>query len=196
MNEMQCLSDAELLGVVVGVSGARKSLQGAGGSLARLLHESVAPYDVNPKVQTRLQAAKELIRRSLAESMRDRDAMTSPEAVRDYLRVSLSGRSREVFLVIFLDAQNRVLRAEELFQGTLTQTPVYPREIVRRALEVNAAAVILAHNHPSGVAEPSRADESLTQAVRTAAAVLDIKVLDHFIVAEGNVVSFVERGLM
>jgi DNA repair protein RadC len=116
--------------------------------------------------------------------------------VRDYLRLMFSGKEHEVFVMLFLDAQNRVIDAEELFRGTLTQTSVYPREIVKSALRQNAAAVMFAHNHPSGVAEPSHADELLTQALKQALALVDVKVLDHFIVAGASILSFAERGLL
>ena len=123
-------------------------------------------------------------------------ALSSPEAVRDYLRLALATKEREVFCAIFLDAQNRVLAVEELFQGTLTQTSVFPREIVKRALHYNAAAVIFAHNHPSGVAEPSRADEALTQTLKHTLALVDVKVLDHFVIGGASVMSFAECGLL
>jgi DNA repair protein RadC len=116
--------------------------------------------------------------------------------VRDYLRVTLEGRDHEVFLVVFMDTQNRLIAAEEMFRGTLTQTSVYPREVVKRSLFNNAGAVIFAHNHPSGVAEPSRADELLTSALKQALALVDVKVLDHFVVGAGAAVSFSERGLL
>lgn len=116
--------------------------------------------------------------------------------MRDYLRIMLAQREHEVFMVLFLDAQNRVIAPEEMFRGTLTQTSVYPREVVKRALSLNAAAVILAHNHPSGVAEPSRADEFLTQSLRSALALVDIRVLDHIVIAGSNATSFAERGLL
>lgn len=134
--------------------------------------------------------------RSLREELKSRDALTSPGAVRDYLRLALGGREYEVFMALFLDAQNRVLAADEMFRGTLTQTSVYPREVVKAALRHNAAAVIFAHNHPSGVAEPSRADEMLTTALKQALALVDVKVLDHFIVAGASILSFAERGLL
>lgn len=137
-------------------------------------------------------AAKEI----LATRIKHGDALSSPAAVRDYLRLLLHDREHEVFAAVFLDAQHRVLAAEELFRGTLTQTSVYPREVVKSALRHNAAAVILAHNHPSGVAEPSRADEVLTMALKQALALVDVKVLDHFIVAGGSALSFAERGLL
>ena len=124
------------------------------------------------------------------------DALNSPRAVRDYLRLSLSGKEHEVFITIFLDAQNRVIEVEELFRGTLTQTSVHPREVVKAALRHNAAAVIFAHNHPSGVNEPSHADEALTRALKQALALVDVKVLDHFVVAGAGAISFAERGLL
>ena len=137
-----------------------------------------------------------LVKRSLSEEMRRRDNLSSPNAVRDYLRLNLAARDREVFVAVFLDAQNRVLKLEELFAGTLTQTSVFPREVVRFALQHNAAAVIFAHNHPSGLAEPSRADEVLTHALKQALALVDVKVLDHFIVGGSSAMSFAERGLL
>jgi DNA repair protein RadC len=116
--------------------------------------------------------------------------------VRDYLRLLLHDRAHEVFVCVFLDAQHRVIASTELFRGTLAQTSVYPREVVKEALAHNAAAVIFSHNHPSGVAEPSRADELLTQALKQALALVDIRTLDHFIVAGSHLVSFAERGLL
>jgi len=141
-----------------------------------------------------LQAVMEMARRTLAEDMQAGDALTSPAAVRDYLRLILRAREYEVFCCVFLDAQNRVIAVEELFRGTLTQTSVYPREIIKRALAHNAAALILAHNHPSGVAEPSQADRSLTRQLADALALVDIRVLDHFIVAGASALSFMEAG--
>ena len=129
-------------------------------------------------------------------TLNGRDPMTSPQAVREYLRTRLACLPHEVFACLFLDAQNRVIACEELFQGTLTQTSVYPREVVKAALARNAGAVIFAHNHPSGVAEPSRADELLTQTLKQALALVDIKTLDHFVVAGSQVLSFAERGLL
>lgn len=121
-------------------------------------------------------------------------ALNSPSAVRDYLSLSLGNRPHEVFTVLFLDSQNRVIKAEEMFRGTLTQASVYPREVVKRALELNAAGVILSHNHPSGVAEPSQADRWLTEQLKTVLGLVDVKVLDHFIVAGSKGFSFTERG--
>jgi DNA repair protein RadC len=145
---------------------------------------------------SQLQAVLEMARRALAETLRAGDALGSPAAVRDFLRLTLGQREQEVFLAVLLDAQNRVLACEELFRGTLTQTSVYPREVVKCALKHNAAAVIFAHNHPSGVAEPSHADQVLTQSLKQALALVDIKALDHFIVAGSSALSFAERGLI
>ncbi len=123
-------------------------------------------------------------------------ALTSPQAVRDYLRLRIATLEHEVFVVLFLDSQNRLIAVEELFRGTLTQTSVYPREVVKAALKHNAAGVILAHNHPSGVVEPSRADELLTQSLKAALSLVDIRTLDHFVVAGTQTTSFAERGLL
>lgn len=128
--------------------------------------------------------------------VREADALATPGAVRDYLRLLLADRPHEVFAVMFLDAQHRVIETLEMFRGTLTQTSVYPREVVIEALARNAAAVILTHNHPSGHPEPSRADEALTQTLKSALALVDVRVLDHFIVTRSAVVSLAERGLM
>lgn len=132
----------------------------------------------------------------LSQRIRMTDCLAAPGAVRDYLRLSLAGKEHEVFVVILLDARNRVIRCEELFRGTLTQTSVYPREVVKLALAVNAGAAIFAHNHPSGVAEPSAADELLTRQLKSALALVDVRVLDHFIVAGAESISFAERGLL
>ena len=192
---VEAMSDADLLGVIVGAKTAARMLKDAG-SISALLNQSIAPYDPQPKMKTRLLAAKELVRRSLLERLRQGNALTSPSSVRDYLRMTLAGRDYEVFIVLFLDAQNRVIESEEMFRGTLTQTSVYPREIVKRSLFYNAGATIFAHNHPSGVAEPSHADETLTQSLKQALALVDVRVLDHFIVAGAGVLSFAERGLL
>jgi DNA repair protein RadC len=205
----QALSDAELLAIFlrVGVKGksavdlARDLLASCDGSLSRLAAASVAELQriagMGPAKAAQLKATLELSRRALLEEMASRDVLSSPREVRDYLRLKLAALPYEVFMVLLLDAQNRLIRSEELFRGTLTQTSVYPREIVKLALAHNAAALILAHNHPSGVAEPSRADEQLTLSLRQALALVDVKVLDHFIVA-GNAapLSFAERGLL
>ncbi len=199
------LSDAELLAIFlrVGVPGksavdlARDLLKHFG-DLTRLFAAERAAFSafpgMGPAKYAQLQAVLEMSRRALSEVMRAGDALNSPGAVRDWLRLKLSGLPHEVFLAVFLDAQNRVIEAEELFRGTLTQTSVYPREIVKRALARNAAGVILAHNHPSGVAEPSQADRWLTDQLKTALGLVDVRVLDHFIVAGGVGLSFAERG--
>ena len=132
----------------------------------------------------------------LACEIRQADALSSPQAVRDYLRLKLGDRPHEVFAILLLDSQNRIISFEEMFRGTLTQTSVYPREIVLEALKHNAAAVILCHNHPSGASTPSRADEALTQNLKTALALVDVRVLDHMIVTCGGCLSFAEQGLL
>lgn len=143
-----------------------------------------------------LVAARELLKRSLNEELRQQDAFTAPDKVSDYLKLMLMGCEHEVFVTLFLDAQNRLIAAEELFRGTLTHTSVYPREVVKRALILNAGSVIFAHNHPSGVAEPSHADKVLTQSLKQALALVDVKVLDHLVVGDAITVSFAERGLL
>lgn len=203
------LSDAELLAIFLrtGVKGksavdlARDLLGRFGGSLARLAaaspRELAALPGLGPAKAAQLTATLELARRALAETMAARDVLASPGAVRDWLRLRLAALPHETFWALWLDAQNRLLAAEELFRGSLTQTSVYPREVVKRALACNAAAVILAHNHPSGVAEPSRADEALTRALREALALVDVRLLDHFVVAGADApLSFAERGLL
>lgn len=203
------LSDAELLAIYlrVGVRGksavdlARDLLARFDGELARLADASppdlASVAGIGLAKAAQLKAGFELARRALQQEMAARDNLSSPASVRDWLRLQLAGRPRECFLALWLDAQNRLLKAEELFTGTLTQTAVYPREVVKAALACNAAAVILAHNHPSGVAEPSNADEILTHTLQSALAQVDVRLLDHFIVA-GNQrpLSFAERGLL
>jgi len=144
----------------------------------------------------RLDVARELLLRDLREQMCDSPVMASPQVLRDWLRLHCAGLQHEVFLVIYLDAHHRLIEAEELFRGTLTQTSVYPREVVKGALTRNAAALALAHNHPSGEAEPSRADELLTQTLKSALSLVDVRIIDHFIVAGDKVVSFAELGLI
>ena len=143
-----------------------------------------------------LQAVLEMARRALREKLKQGVALNTPKAVRDYLRLHLQHRPHEIFVGVFLDAQHRVLAVEDLFSGTLTQTSVYPREVVKSALRHNAAALIFAHNHPSGVAEPSRADELLTANLKRALALVDVKVLDHFVVGADSTMSFAESGLL
>ena len=193
---IESMSDAALLGILVGSRTAAHLLREASGSLSQLLHESLPVEYAQPAVASKLKAARELVRRSLAEAMRQRDVLGSPAVVRDFLRLTIGRREYEVFMALFLDSQNRVIAPEELFRGTLSQASVYPREVVKRSLALNAAGVIFAHNHPSGVAEPSRADEMLTRSLCDALALLDVRVLDHFIVAGNEVVSFAERGLL
>jgi DNA repair protein RadC len=164
--------------------------------LAAPVPEVAAVPGVGPSRAARFAVAMELARRSLSEQMQARDSLASPMAVRGYLRLRMQHLGHEVFWAVFLDAQNRVIAAEELFRGTLTQTSVYPREVVKQALAHNAAGVILAHNHPSGVAEPSVQDHALTRSLAESLALVDVKVLDHFIVAPGACLSFAERGLL
>lgn len=203
----QALSEAELLAVFLrtGLRGqtvldlARSALQRFGG-LNGLLGAPASQIKTlpgfGPAKVAQLQAVLELARRALHEDVKRSSLLNTPQSVRDYLRLRLATLPHEVFLALFLDAQNRLLVAEELFRGTLTQTSVYPREVVKQALRHNAAAVILAHNHPSGLAEPSRADELLTRALKDALALVDVRVLDHLIVAGNTSVSFAERGLL
>jgi DNA repair protein RadC len=196
--KIESMSDTDLLSVLVGPRNAVSLLSNASGSLSQLLHEPMPVAYAPPRVVTKVKAATELVRRSLAEAMAHRDVLASPAAVRTYLRLLMARLEYEVFVVLFLDVQNRVIAAEEMFRGSLSQTSVYPREVVKRALELNAAAVILAHNHPSGSVEPSRADEVLTQTLKASLALVDARVLDHFIVA-GNgsaILSMAERGLV
>lgn len=134
--------------------------------------------------------------RVLAGQMYGSEALTSPQVVRDFLRIKLGTLEHEVFAIIHLDAQNRVIDYVEMFRGTVSQTSVYPREVVKESLTRNSAALILVHNHPSGVAEPSRADEMLTQTLKSALALVDVRVLDHLVVAGANILSFAERGLL
>ena len=201
------LSDAELLAIFlrVGVVGksavdlARDLLTSFGslnGVFAASAQEISRVNGMGPSKYAQLQAIFEMSRRALVEQMQQADVLGSPQQVRDYLCLKLGGLKREVFMVLFLDAQNRVVAQEEMFSGTLTQTSVYPREVVKRALHHNAASVIFAHNHPSGVAQQSRADELLTQALKDALALVDVRTLDHFIVAGNTTLSFAEHGLL
>lgn len=201
------LADAELLALLLRTGGkgesvlafAQRLLDGFDG-LAGLLHAQPADLKrvkgLGPAKRAEVAAVIELARRSLVQELAQRPVFDTPGKVRDYLALQLAQREHEVFAVLFLDAQNRLQRCEEMFRGTLTQTSVYPREVLKRCLELGAAAVILAHNHPSGAAEPSRADEFLTQTLKTALALIDVRVLDHFVVGRAGVVSFAERGLL
>ncbi|MDE2309385.1 MAG: DNA repair protein RadC [Betaproteobacteria bacterium] len=201
------LSDAELLAIFLrtGVKGQSavdlaRDLLTRFGSLTQLFAAGKLDFcEMHGMGQAKfvqLQAVQEMSRRALKEELQRGDALNSPRAVRDYLQLLLGGRQQEVFLVLFLDTQHCVIASEELFHGTLSQTSVYPREVVKRALAHNAAAVIFAHNHPSGVAEPSQSDQHLTTALKQALGLVDVRVLDHFIVAGMGCLSFAERGLL
>ncbi len=203
----KALSDAELLAIFlrVGVVGksavdlARDLLVQFGslnGIYAASQKEMSLVYGIGVSKYVQLQAVLEMSRRALAEQIQTRDLLSSPQQVRDYLKLKLANLPQEVFVVLFLDAQNRLLAIEEMFTGTLTQTSVYPREIVKRALYFNAASVMFAHNHPSGIAKQSRADEMITQELKKALALIDVRVLDHFIIAGNETLSFVEAGLL
>lgn len=202
------LSDAELLALFlrVGTKGktavdlARELLLQFG-TLTRLCNASATEFASIPGMgmakYAQLQAVMELARRALSEQMSAGDVFDAPETVRDWLRLRIGSLPHEVFHILLLDARNRLIDSVELFRGTLTQTSVYPREVVKLALAHNAAAVILAHNHPSGACEPSNADELLTRSLKAALDLVDIRVLDHFIVtAHGRPTSFAERGLL
>ncbi len=203
----EALSDAELVAIFLRTGARGKSAVDVGrevlarfGSFTALFAagrgEVCAVPGLGLAKYAQLQAVLEMARRALREQVCRGNALNSPQAVRDYLRLRLQGLQHEVFLGVFLDAQNRVLAIEELNRGTLTQTSVYPREVVKRALAHNAAAIIFAHNHPSGIAEPSRADEMLTAALKQTLALVDVKVLDHFVVGGDAAISFAARGLI
>ncbi len=201
------LSDAELLALLLGTGGrgrnvlalARHLLERFGG-LSGILNAGAEELRAEPGVghakYAALQAAVELARRETRERLERGDALSSPEQTRRFLSMHLRGSQREVFCCMFLDSQNALIRCEDLFKGTLDGAAVYPREVVHRALQLNAAAVIFAHNHPSGVAEPSAADRQITERLQAALGLLDIRVLDHIIVGAGQHFSFAERGLL
>jgi len=200
------LTDAELVAILLrtgirnktAVDLAAELLERFGGIVKMLEADLTGIKGLGPAKTAQFAAALELLRRSLKQESKKqkRDELTSPGAVRDYLRLVLGEREHEVFVCIWLDAQHKVTDFEELFRGTLTQTSVYPREIVKKALDHNAAAVIFAHNHPSGVAQPSQSDELLTRNLKEALALVEVKVLDHFIIAGNQAISFAERGLL
>ncbi len=200
------LTDAELLALLLrtGYKGRGVLALAAdvlhGGGFAALLQATPDMLKgikgLGPAKRAELLAVMEMARRALAQQMQTAPVFDSPARVKDYLALHLAGRTQEVFAVLFLDAQHRLLKLEDLFFGTLTQTSVYPREVVKRALALNAGAVVLAHNHPSGLAEPSRADEYLTQTLISALKLVDVRVLDHLVVGQGQVVSMAERGLI
>lgn len=201
------LSDTELLAIFLrtGISGksavdlARELLLHFG-SLTNIFAANQSNFCQLPGMgmakYAQLQAVLEMARRALGEELKCGNAMNSPRLVRDFLRLSLANKQHEVFIGIFLDAKNHAIATEELFSGTLTQASVYPREIIKRALYHNAAAVIFAHNHPSGIAEPSHADKVLTQSLKQALSLVDVQVLDHFIVGNGTALSFSEHDLI
>ncbi len=202
----QALSDVELLAILLRTGMAGKNvfqlseeLLGTDG-IAGLLNATVPSLKMvkglGPAKQAELLAVFELARRALSQRLKEREAFHTPGAVKQYLQLQLAHKNHEVFAVLFLDHQNRMLAMEELFRGTLSQTSVYPREVVLRALHHQAAAVVLSHNHPSGSVQPSRADEHLTQTLKAALALVDVRVLDHIIVGQGQSLSMAEQGLM
>jgi DNA repair protein RadC len=168
--------------------------------IAGLLHATADDLKrvkgLGPAKRAEIVAVLELARRAMAQRLQERTVLDSPDAVKHYLQLHLGARPHEVFAVLFLDAQNRLVALEELFRGTLTQTSVYPREVVLRALHHQASAVVLSHNHPSGTVQPSRADEALTQTLKAALALIDVRVLDHIIVGPGDALSMAEKGLL
>lgn len=183
------LSDQELVTLCIGRRAAERLRE-------RSLGQMLAEAEKDTRLYGKLLAAREIVRRALRENLHCQPCLSSPTTVRDYLRLHFIGKEHEAFVVLFLDAQHHAIAIEELFRGTLSQTSVYPREVVKRALKHNAAAVVFAHNHPSGVAEPSHADEFLTRSLKQSLALVDVSVLDHFIVASNAVSSFAERGLI
>ena len=203
----EALSDAELLAIFLRVGVVGKSavdlardLLNTFGSLNAIFAASEQEisqiHGMGSSKYVQLQAIFEMSRRALNEQLKQQDMLNSPQQVRDYLVLKMGSQHKEVFLVLFLDTQNRLISSEEMFTGTLKETSVYPREVVKRALHFNAAAVILAHNHPTGIAQQSSADELITRELSKALALVDVKVLDHFIVAGNQVLSFSERGLL
>lgn len=204
------LSDAELLALLLrtGIQGkgvlqlADELLQirGGFGGVSGLLQASVADLKavkgLGPAKMAELLAVLELARRAMAEQLQQSPVFDTPHVVKHYLQLHLAGKAHEVFAVLLLDAHNRLIVMKEMFQGTLTQTSVYPREVVKLALLHNAAAMVLAHNHPSGSVQPSRADEALTQTLKAALALVDVRVLDHIIVGAGQTLSMAEKGLL
>jgi len=201
------LSDAELLAVLLrtgwrgcnAIQLARillKKFGGLGGVLGATPHQLMAQKGVGAAKSTQLCASLELARRQALEAISTVNVLSSPQHTRRFLQHHLGARQREVFSCLFLDSQHRLIRCDDLFHGTLDGAAVYPREVVARALQYNSAAVIFAHNHPSGVAEPSAADKRITERLQAALALLDIRVLDHIIVGRGHEYSFAEAGLL
>ncbi|MFM7026952.1 MAG: DNA repair protein RadC [Limnohabitans sp.] len=202
----QALSDVELLAILLRTGMAGKNVfalaqellapAGISGLLNASRRQLQAFKGLGPAKQAELLAVAELARRSIEQQLREREAFHSPGAVKQYLQLHLAHKAHEVFAVLFLDSQNRMLAREELFRGTLKQTSVDPRELVLRALYHQSAGVVLAHNHPSGSVQPSRADEALTQSLKAALALVDVRVLDHIIVGHGQALSMAEQGLL
>lgn len=201
------LSDAELLAVFLRTGVTGKSAVDLGrdmiaefGSLSGLFAASIkdfsAIHGLGSAKYAQLQAVLELAKRAISEELQESTALSSPLAVKKYLQLMIGNKPHESFAILFLDVKNRLIKAEELFRGTLNHASVYPREVVKSALQHNAAAIILAHNHPSGSCEPSLADIELTKTLKQALDLIDIRVLDHFIVANPNVYSFAEHGLL
>ena len=201
------LSDAELLALLLrtGLPGKNalqmgQELLNTYGGVAGLLHTGPQALEsikgLGPAKRAEIVAVLELARRALTEELKEKTVFSTPQAIRDYLQLQLGSRPYEVFAVLFLDAQHRLIALEELFRGTLAQTSVYPREVVVRALALNAASVVLAHNHPSGSAQPSRADEAITKTLKAALGLIDVQVLDHFVVTTSQATSMAEMGLL
>ena len=201
------LADVELLALLlrtgsrgVGVLQQAEALLRQFGGLAGLMHATPAELTrapgLGPARRAELAAVLEIARRALSQQLKESPVFDSPQKVKDFAALRLGGLQHEVFAVLYLDSQHRLIEMQELFRGTLSQTSVYPREVLRQALLLNAGAAILVHNHPSGVAEPSRADEVLTQSLVAALRTVEVRVLDHLVVGAGSVVSFAERGLM
>jgi len=202
------LSDTELLALLLrtglagkGVMTLAQELVDTFGGLAGLLHTDARALGRikglgGPAKRSQLVAVLELARRAMAEQLRARQVLDTPAALAHYLQLHLAHRGHEVFAVLFLDAQHRLIALEEMFRGTLAETSVYPREVVVRALDLQAAAVVLAHNHPTGLVRPSRADEALTRGLRAALGLVDVRVLDHVIVGPGQSLSMAQQGLM
>ena len=201
------LSDAELLALLLrtGLPGKNalqmgQELLSTFGGVSGLLNTPAEALKkikgLGPAKRAEIVAVLELARRALASQLQEKPLFGNPQAIRDYLQLQLGSREHEVFAVLFLDTQHRLIVLEEMFRGTLAQTSVYPREVVVRVLALNAASVVLAHNHPSGSAQASRADELITQTLKAALALVDVRVLDHFIVTRSEAVSMAELGLM
>jgi DNA repair protein RadC len=202
----QALSDVELLAILLRTGMVGKNVfqlseellgpDGIAGLLQATAQSLKLVKGLGPAKQAELLAVFELARRALSQRLKEREAFETPDAVKQYLQLQLAHKNHEVFAVLFLDHQNRMLAMEELFRGTLSQTSVYPREVVMRALHHQATAVVLSHNHPSGSVQPSRADEHLTQTLKASLALVDVRVLDHIIVSQGQTLSMAEQGLM